>query len=403
MKILQINTVYKVGSTGKIVYDIHRLLKKQGNDSYVIHGRGRNYSETNVFKTSPEWEGKLQALYARLTGDFYGGALLSSYILIKKIKKIAPDIVHIHLMNGNYINNSKLLMYLAANNYKTVITLHAEVVYTGICEHAFSCERWKTGCGKCPQVFKKYKSLFFDRTATEWKRKAEAFSKFNSLLIVSVSEWLQNRAKLSPMFKNRDFKVVGNGVDISIFKRQETQSLRNKLRLTNQKVILHVTPSFKSPVKGGEHVLEIAKRFESEDVKVIIVGYNGDEKHLPSNVITINHTNSQNELAQYYSMASLTLLTSKLETFSMVCAESLSCGTPVIGYKAGAPEDVSISEYSEFVTNGDIDALERTIRKWLVMKVLPEDVLKKVNNRYSVVNMVEEYKRIYENIIGNKT
>jgi putative colanic acid biosynthesis glycosyltransferase len=177
MRLLQINTVYKVGSTGKIVYDIHRLLKEQGNDSFVIHGRGNNYSETNVFKTSPEWDGKLQALYARVTGDFYGGAFFSTYLLIKRIKKIAPDVVHIHLMNGNYVNNYKLLMYLAETNYKTVITLHAEITYTGICEHAFDCERWKSGCGKCPQIFKKYKSLFFDKTATEWKRKAKAFSK----------------------------------------------------------------------------------------------------------------------------------------------------------------------------------------------------------------------------------
>lgn len=402
MRLLQINTVYKVGSTGKIVYEIHRLLQEQGNDSFVIHGRGNNYSETNVFKTSPEWDGKLQALYARVTGDFYGGALFSTYLLIKRIKKIAPDVVHLHLMNGNYVNNYKLLMYLAENNYKTVITLHAEITYTGICEHAFDCERWKSGCGKCPQIFKKYKSLFFDRTATEWKKKAKAFSMFNSLTLVSVSEWLQKRAKLSPMFKNRDFHVVGNGVDTLIFKHQETQSLRNKLGLINQKIILHVTPSFKSPVKGGEHVLEIARRFENEDVKVIIVGYNDNVKYLPSNVISINHTNSQYELAQYYSMANLTLMTSKLETFSMVCAESLSCGTPVVGFKAGAPEHISISEYSEFVANGDIDALEHTVRKWLLLEILPNDVIHKGNDRYSVVNMVEGYKKIYENIIVDK-
>jgi glycosyltransferase involved in cell wall biosynthesis len=398
MRILQINTVYKDGSTGKIVYETHKQLLADGYDSFVIYGRGQAVSELNVYKTSPEWDGKLQALYARVSGDFYGGAFYSTYKLIKRIKRIAPDVVHIHLMNGNYVNNYRLLTFLAENNYKTIITLHAEITYTGICEHAFDCERWKIGCGKCPQVFKKYKSLFFDRTAMEWQKKAKAFAKFSSLTIVSVSEWLQNRAKQSPMFKNRDFHVVGNGVDTAIYNLVNAESLREKLGLTNQKVILHVTPSFKSMVKGGEHVVEIAKRFQNENITVIIVGFDGYRGQLPTNVITINHTNSQHELAQFYSLAKITLLTSKLETFSMVCAESLSCGTPVIGYKAGAPEQIALSDYSEFVPNGDIDALEKVVRNWLAKDTKPQDVLQKVNERYSVTYMVEGYKKIYEQL-----
>jgi len=398
MRILQINVVYKFGSTGKIVNEIHNQLRKSGYESFVIFGRGKTISESNVYKTSPDWDGKLQALYGRITGNFYGGAFFSTYKLIKRIKSIAPEVVHVHLMNGNYVNNYRLLTFLAENNYKTVITLHAEITYTGICEHAFDCERWKTGCGKCPQIFKKYKSLLFDRTAMEWQKKAKAFARFKSLTIVSVSGWLENRAKQSPMFKNRDFYVVGNGVDTTIYKPVNTATLRQKLGLTNQKVILHVTPSFKSIVKGGKHIIEIAKRLEKENVIIVIVGFDGFEGKLPSNVITIGHTNSQEELAQFYSIADITLLTSKLETFSMVCAESLSCGTPVVGFKAGAPEQISEAEYSEFVTNGDDDALEQAVNSWLAKDIQPYDVVQKVNNRYSILNMVEGYKKIYEKI-----
>ena len=272
MRILQINVVYKVGSTGKIVNEIHNQLQKSGYESFVIFGRGKTISESNVYKTSPDWEGKLQALYGRITGNFYGGAFLSTHNLLKGIKSIVPEVVHLHLMNGNYVNNYRLLTFLAENNYKTVITLHAEITYTGICEHAFDCERWKTGCGKCPQIFKKYKSLLFDRTAMEWQKKAKAFARFKSLTIVSVSGWLENRAKQSPMFKNRDFYVIGNGVNIDIYKPVNADKLRRQLGLTNQKVILHVTPSFRSIVKGGKHIIEIAKRLKKENGINVKVG-----------------------------------------------------------------------------------------------------------------------------------
>lgn len=398
MKILQINTVYKYGSTGKIVHELHKQLQNSSHESFVIYGRGKSVDESNVFKTSPDWEGKLQALYARITGDFYGGAFFSTYKLIKRIKLISPDIVHIHLMNGNYVNNYKLLCFLAKNNYKTVITLHAEINYTGVCEHAFSCERWQTGCGKCPQVFNTYKSLFMDKTATEWKRKAKAYVSFKSLTLVSVSGWLESRARQSPMFLNRNFFVVGNGIDTNIYKPVNSDDLKIKLGLKAQKIILHVTPSFKSIVKGGKYVIELAKRLKNENVVILIVGYNDNISDLPSNIIAISHTASQQELAQFYSMANFTLLTSKLETFSMVCAESLSCGTPIVGFKAGAPEQIAIKEYSEFVENGDINELEIAAKKWLYKDVNVQDVIEKVNDRYSRETMYSNYLRVYNGI-----
>ena len=399
MKILQINTVYKYGSTGKIVYELHNQLQNTSYESFVIYGRGKSTNESNVYKTSPDWDGKLQALFARITGDFYGGALFSTYKLIKRIKLISPNIVHVHLMNGNYVNNYKLLNFLAKNNYKTVVTLHAEINYTGLCEHSFNCERWQTGCGECPQVYKKYKSLFFDRTTKEWKRKLKAYSAFESLTLVSVSNWLKNRAEQSPMFLNRNFFVVGNGIDTEIYKPVNSNNQKLKFGFKDQKIILHVTPSFTSSVKGGEYVIELAKRLKNDNVVIIIVGFNGNQTDLPSNILAISHTDSQQELAQFYSLANFTLLTSKLETFSMVCAESLSCGTPVVGFKAGAPEQIAVKEYSEFVENGDIDALEIVAHKWLNKNINSQDVIDKVNNRYSKETMYSNYLHIYEGLL----
>jgi putative colanic acid biosynthesis glycosyltransferase len=402
MRILQINVVYQIGSTGKIVFEIHKQLQESGYESFVIHGRGKKTPELNVFKTSPEWEGKLQALNGRITGNFNGGSFYSTLNLISKIKEIAPDVVHVHLLNGNYVNNYKLLTYLAKNGYKTIITLHAEITYTGICEHAFDCERWKSGCGHCPQIFNRYKSLFFDKTALDWHRKRNIFEKFDSLTLVCVSEWLQNRAMQSPMFKNRDFYVVGNGIDLNIYRPVNSENLRKKLGLKSEKIILHVTPSFKSIVKGGSHVLELAKRIEKENVKIIVVGFDGYNDKLPSNILTVQHTSSQEELAEFYSMADVTLLTSKLETFSMVTIESLCCGTPVVGYSAGAPEQIAVKEYSEFVENGDIAGLEKIVLKWLDKDITPQNVIKCVGEKYSTLNMVEAYKYIYHQLKAAK-
>ena len=94
-------------------------------------------------------------------------------------------------------------------------------------------------------------------------------------------------------------------------------------------------------------------------------------------------------------MADITVLTSKRETYSMVCAESLSCGTPVVGFKAGAPEEISLKDYSEFVTYGDVDALEDTLLKWLGKTISYKKLVEIAKENYSRELMFQQYVAIY--------
>ena len=68
MKVLQVNCVYKVGSTGKIMYDIHKDLQITGYESAVVYGRGKKVVEPNVYKNSTELEGKIHSVFSRLFG-----------------------------------------------------------------------------------------------------------------------------------------------------------------------------------------------------------------------------------------------------------------------------------------------------------------------------------------------
>ena len=74
MKVLQVNVVYKYGSTGKIVSDIHSLLISNNINAYVYYGRGKKVEESNVLKLAPEIVMKLQSLYSKVTGYQYKGA-----------------------------------------------------------------------------------------------------------------------------------------------------------------------------------------------------------------------------------------------------------------------------------------------------------------------------------------
>lgn len=403
MKIMQINAVYPTGSTGKIVKDIHTQLINCGHESIVCYGRGPKVREKNVYKIVPEFIMKTQSLRSKITGYAYAGCLLSTSSLINIIKKEKPDIVHIHCINAYMVNIYRFFEYLKFNNINTVLTLHAEFMYTAGCGYALDCEKWKKGCGNCPQKGKgRPSSKIFDKSAEEWKLMKKAFEGFDNIVITSVSKWLHDRAKQSPFFTDKKMQVVLNGIDTkNVFRPTDFTQLREKYNITNEKIILHVTASFNNPIKGGKYVIELAKKLKNRNIKVIIVGFNGDKNILPSNIIQVPNTKDQKELAAFYTMADLTLLTSVKETFSMICAESLSCGTPVVGFEAGAPETISLNEYSEFVSQGDIDALKEVVEKWIDSNSNNRNDISQVARRYySRHKMASLYMGIYEEFIN---
>ena len=303
------------------------------------------------------------------------------------------------------MNIFKLLGWLKKNHIKTVLTLHAEFMYTANCGHARECERWKTGCGKCPQLKTDLGSFGIDGTHSSWKKMNRAFRGFQkNLIVVSVSPWLKMRAMQSPFLNDKKQCVVMNGLDTSVFYPRLVETLRQQ-HDSSKKTILYVTTTLtekENDLKGGHYVLKLAEQLKKENVCILVAGYYDKTIHIPSNMVMLGRLDNQDTLAQYYSMANLTILTSKRETFSMVVAESLCCGTPVVGFQAGGPESIALPEYSEFVEQGDIVALKKAVLHMLSQKIERKEVAKSAENVYSGERMVREYVRIYEELVEEK-
>lgn len=404
---MQINCVYNKGSTGKIVYDLHVGLQNDGYESVVCYGRGEKIREQNVYKSCGEIYSKFNNLLSRFTGIMYGGCFLSTNNLIRIIKKEKPDIVNIHCINNHFVNIYRLITYLKRSRIKTVLTLHAEFMYTANCGHAFECDKWQVGCGNCPRLRRETKSFYLDNTALSWKKMKKAFDGFDDLTVVSVSPWLQERAQTSPILKGKNHITILNGIDTSVFRVRENNSLKCDLGLDDKKIVFHATASFcadKDHIKGGYYVIEMAKRFleEGRDVVFLVAGPCREINDLPSNVIILGNIADQNKLAEYYSMADVTLLASKKETFSMVVAESLCCGTPVVGFEAGAPEMITIKEFSSFVTYAKIDKLFAELKLYLNgINVNKKNISNIAELKYGKNVMVKQYQTVYKNLVNN--
>ena len=403
MKVLQVNSVYPLWSTGKITHDIHTVLLQKQHQSIVCYGRGPLIDGNGIYKICTERLSRINRAWARISGIMYGGHIYSTRKLIRIIQEEKPDIVHLQCINNAFVNIYKLITYLNKHKIKTVLTLHAEFMYTANCGHALECERWKTGCGKCPRLKQETRSLGIDATAYSWRRMKKAFQGFDkNLVVVSVSPWLKDRASQSPILSGKKHEVVYNGLDTEVFHYWNKTDIRHQLGISdNEKMVFHVTPNFTGNplnLKGGIYVIELAKKMPH--VKFVVAGATfGPAPQVTGTVIVLASVVDSTRLSQLYSAADITVLTSKKETFSMVCAESLSCGTPIVGFQAGAPEQISLSSYSEFVEHGDMDALQSTVEKFLDIQFQRQEISDSACAIYAKEVMAENYIRIYQQLM----
>ncbi len=136
-----------------------------------------------------------------------------------------------------------------------------------------------------------------------------------------------------PYYGKLSHIVINNGIDTeNIFHKSNFDYIKSTLNLNDEKVILHVTASFADEddnIKGEKYIIELANRLKDRNIKIIVIASSSKKMNLPKNIICIGRITNQNELAAYYNLADLTIITSRKETFSMSVAESLACGTPV--------------------------------------------------------------------------
>lgn len=400
MKVALIDVNYGSSSTGKIVADLVAGLDRRGHRVAAFYGRGDS-SATAASKICSPWEVRFHALATRVTGLTDGFSPLATRRLIAALDRLEPDVVHLHDIHGYFLNIGTLCAYLKRRRIATVWTFHCEYMYTGRCGHAMECEGWRTGCKLCPDLSRYPASWFFDFARRMFADKQLIFSDFERLALAAPSHWLARRMGES-MVGDKLIEVVPNGLDTNVFRPRVVRTLRASMGIEGKYCVLVVGAGLMLEQKGGRWVVELAKRFVGEDFVFLMVGVDQIPAELPDNVIMLARIADQERLAELYSLGDVLLLPSEKETFSMVSAEALACGLPVIGFDSGAPKEVAPPGYGSFVPYGELDGLEALLREVrLNGGGLKESAacVEFAKAHYSVESMVASYEAIYQRMI----
>lgn len=357
MKVLMINVVCGIRSTGRICTDLATALEAQGHEVKIAYGRENVPEEFQKYavRIGSDIDVKLHGVRARLLDGAGFGSKRATVKFIQWVKEYDPDVIHLHNIHGYYINIEVLFKYLRTCGKKIIWTLHDCWAFTGHTAYCdvVSCEKWKTGCSRCPLV-KEYPQSVIDRSKQNWKQKKSCFSKVPNMTIVTPSQWLADLVKESFLCEY-PVRVIHNGINTSLF-RTQVNDIKESYGIQDKRVLLGVATAWDEN-KGFSDYLKLASLL-GEQYQIVLVGVTEQQKHtLPVNVLGIPRTNSIMELTQIYSAADFVLNLSKTENYPTVNLEAICCGVPVITYDVGGSKESVIPSGGVVVKKGDIQAV----------------------------------------------
>lgn len=255
-----------------------------------------------------------------------------------------PDVAHCHNLHGGYFD-LRALAWLS-HRVPTVLTLHDMWLLTGHCAYSLDCDRWKIGCGQCPDL-NLYPSIRRDATAPNWRRKQTIYAQ-SQLHIATPSQWLLDQVGQSMLAPSlRDARVIPNGVDLSVFRPADKQAVRAALGIPATASVVLLTTGSRGSMWKDDHTLQsamerIAERPAAEPTLFVALGR---ESALPRNgqahSRSVPYQTDPRAIAKYYQAADLYMHAARADTFPTAILEALACGTPVVATRIGGiPEQI---------------------------------------------------------------
>lgn len=390
MKVLMINVVCGIRSTGRICTDLAKALEEQGHEVKIAYGRESVPKQMQKYavKIGTDFDIKMHGVKARLLDEAGFGSEKATRKFIKWIKKYDPDIIHIHNIHGYYINVKILFDYFKESNKRVIWTLHDCWPFTGHCTNFdyINCNKWKNGCEHCPQKLEYPKQYGLDMSRRNYALKKKIFTGVKKMYLVTPSKWLAELTSES-FLKEYPTYVIHNGIDTQIFKPCDS-NLKEKYNCQNKIIILGVASTW-TKRKGLDTFIELSKMLES-NYQIILVGLSNKQiLKIPKNIISIERTNNVKELAELYSTADVFINPTLEDNYPTTNLEAIACGTPVITYDTGGSCE-SAKGYGISVAKGDVNGILEALNKIEQIERKQMDI----DYRSTVKKYIELYKNI---------
>lgn len=317
---------------------------------------------------------------------------------------LSPEQISTWVKDSDVINLHWTARFLSIENIAQLSNLGKPLVMTirdmqpitGGCHFFHGCTEMKNNCSNCPQLVDTFNN--YPNMVLESKRK---YYNFENITIVTLSKHTAGIIKSTPYFNQCRLEVIPNSIETDIFKPYDKLEARKILELPLDRKIIGYVPSFSSEVKGYKEVVAsfdiLIKKYTDIKPFVMLVGNKtpaNEEIKLDNQ--SLGYISDNEKLAIAYSAADVVVVPSLEETFSNTTAESIACGTPVVGFKTGAIPDMVQDGFTGYTYNvGDVYGLAEGIYKVLTENNMSQNCRDFADNNLSFMLQARKYEDLF--------
>ena len=326
---------------------LHRALRAAGfvSDYYVAE---KSLEEPGIHELGPSWLAWANRLAVKVEKKLSRQSDLAvlGQAFFKTEAYRRADLLHLQLLHAKSFFSLRHLPRLADGRRPVLWTLHDPWITTGHCVHSMGCDRWRIGCGECPDLTLSL-PIRRDRTAANWRLKKQLLAK-SRLHLVVASEWMQQRVAASPILAGLPVTRIPFGVDTEVFRPRPKAEARVALGLPPDARAVAVRWAPWYPLKGTAHAEEALLGLPPDVVSdVICFDTKGGEDvaalRSRFRVTTISSHDDPTAIATGLAAAELFLMPSLAETFGMMAIEAMACGTPPVAFEGTSLPEVIAS------------------------------------------------------------
>jgi glycosyltransferase involved in cell wall biosynthesis len=401
MRVVHLSIYDDGGGAARDCYLLHRGLRELGHDSSMLVSQSsREDPHVNelvrslsfvpqVKRLARRWV--LQRSAARYTQKRPEGAVyftddrseLSSDLMCQLP---SCDVFNLHLV-GTFVDLASFFRAVPRQS-PVVWTLHDPNPFTGGCHYYDGCRRFNDGCGTCPALGS---SSGADLSRAIWRRKKSAYSHIpeGQLHLVAPSRWLAGEAKKSNLLGRFPVSIIPYGLDTDVFRPRDKLLARQLLDIpVDSRVLLFAAASVRDRRKGFAKLQEALSAISSDSgIHLVSLGRGGSSLNMGLPHTNLGFIGNDRILSLAYSAADLYVIPTLDDNLPNTVIESLSCGTPVVGFNVGGVPDMVRDGLSGFVVPKDDTAALREA----ILRIMDNSTLRSQMSENCRRIAVEEY------------
>ncbi len=346
MKVLIVSASDINGGAARAAYRLHKsLIVKDVDSQMLVQSKDTNSSHVLVSETKinrylsrlrPLIDSLPTRIYKNRLPTLFSPSLLPFSDVVKRVNTIKPDVVHLHWITGGMMRVEDI----AKIKVPIIWSLHDMWGFTGGCHYSDGCSRYEISCGKCKVLGSEIEN---DLSANLHRRKSKIYSKLTNLTVVGLSRWMESEANKSSLFKDTPVVNLPNPIDTEVFSPYDKYVARDLFNLPQDKklVLFGAIGATSDPRKGFKQLSEALEYIDAEIIELVIFGSDSSEMETFNHKVHyLGRLHDDIALRLLYCTADVMVVPSLQEAFGQTASEAMSCGVPVVAFRATGLLDI---------------------------------------------------------------